>query len=304
MAEVTASLVKQLRDRTGAGMMDCKKALADTDGDLEQAVDWLRKKGLSQAQKKAGRATAEGLVGVACAGNRGAVVEVNSETDFVARNDTFQAFVKTVSEVALSTDGDLDSLSKADYPGTGRSVADELTQLIGTIGENMKLSRCRVLAVGQGVVESYVHNQMAPGLGKIGVLVALESEAPADKLSGIGKQLAMHVAAANPQAVSQEDVDPELVRRERTVLEEQARASGKPDNIIEKMVEGRLRKFYEEVTLLDQVFVVDGESKVRDILDKLSKEIGAPVNVKAFARFQLGEQEKSENEEGGAEAAA
>jgi elongation factor Ts len=296
MAEVTAALVKQLRERTGAGMMDCKKALADTDADLEAAVDWLRKKGLSQAAKKAGRATAEGLVAVATEGTRGAMVEVNSETDFVARNETFQTFVSDVARVALGTDGTLEALKAADFPTTGRSVEDELTQMIGTIGENMKLGRATMLAVDNGVVGSYVHSQMAPGLGKLGVLVALESTGDTAKLDGLAKQLAMHVAAANPNAVSQEDVDPTIVERERSVLEEQARASGKPENIIEKMVEGRLRKFYEEVALLDQVFVVDGENKVRTVVDNLAKELGAEIKVAGFRRFQLGEQETTDNE--------
>lgn len=297
MAEVTAALVKQLRDRTGAGMMDCKKALADTEGDLEQAIDWLRKKGLSQAQKKAGRTAAEGLVGIASEGTRGAVVEVNSETDFVARNETFQAFVGTVTDLALKTGGDIEALKQADFPGTGRTVEQELTQLIGTIGENMKLSRSRVLEVEKGVVSSYVHNQLVRGMGKIGVLVALEADAPADRLAELGKQLAMHVAAANPQAVSQEDIDPALIERERAILVDQARASGKPENIIEKMVEGRLRKFYEEVALLDQTFVIDGESRVRDVIERLGKELGTGVRVTGFARFQLGEHAASESGE-------
>jgi elongation factor Ts len=303
MAHISAAMVKELRERTGAGMMDCKKALADTDGDIEQAVDWLRKKGLSQAQKKAGRTAAEGLIGVKGEGNKGAIVEVNSETDFVARNETFQAFVENVTALAQDARGDLDALQQASYPGTGRTVEEELTQLIGTIGENMKLNRCAAVSVDKGVVASYVHNQLKPGLGKIGVLVGIEADADADKLESVGKQLAMHVAAANPQAVSQEDIDPALVERERAVLVEQARASGKPENIIEKMVEGRLRKFYEEVALLDQIFVVDGESRVRQIVDDLSKSLGVPVKVAGFVRYQLGEQASAEEGEG-AEAAA
>ncbi|RDD62135.1 translation elongation factor Ts [Ferruginivarius sediminum] len=303
MAQISAAMVKELRERTGAGMMDCKKALADTDGDIEQAVDWLRKKGLSQAQKKAGRTAAEGLIGVKSEGKKGAIVEVNSETDFVARNETFQAFVENVTALAQDAGGDLDALKQASYPGTGRTVEEELTQLIGTIGENMKLNRCAAVSVDKGVVASYVHNQLKPGLGKIGVLVGIEADAEADKLESLGKQLAMHVAAANPQAVSQEDVDPALVERERAVLVEQARASGKPENIIEKMVEGRLRKFYEEVALLDQIFVVDGENRVRQIVDDLSKSLGVPVKVAGFVRYQLGEQASAEEGEG-AEAAA
>ncbi len=302
MAEVTAALVKQLREKTGAGMMDCKKALADTDGDLEAAVDWLRKKGLSQARKKAGRATAEGLVAVATKGSKGAMVEVNAETDFVARNETFQTFAQTVAQVALETDGSEEAVKNAAYPGTGRSVEEELTQLIGTIGENMKLGRSTTIDVGEGVVAGYVHNQLGAGLGKLGVLLGLRSGGDTDKLEGLAKQLAMHVAAANPNAISQDDIDPELIQRERQVLEEQARASGKPENIIEKMVEGRLRKFYEEVALLDQVFVVDGENKVRTVVENLASELGAEVAVADFKRFELGEQESSEENEG-AEAA-
>jgi len=300
MAEVTAALVKQLREKTGAGMMDCKKALADTEGDLQAAVDWLRKKGLSQAAKKAGRATAEGLVGLAVAGPRGAVVEVNAETDFVARNETFQAFVRTVTQVALDTDGTLEGLKAAAYPDTGRSVDEELTQLIGTIGENMKLGRVAVLSVPHGVVGGYVHNQLAAGLGKLGVLVALESGADPAALEGPAKQIAMHVAAANPKAVSQQDIDPALVERERSVLMDQARESGKPESIIEKMVEGRLRKFYEEVSLLDQIFVVDGENRVRKYVEGVAGEVGAPVSVNSFVRFQLGETEATGNEDAAA----
>ena len=292
MAEITAALVKQLRERTGAGMMDCKKALGDTEGDIDAAVDWLRKKGLSQAAKKAGRTAAEGLVAVHAAGTTGAIVEVNSETDFVARNETFQDFVRKIAEVAHDKQADLDALMQAEFPGTGRKVEDELTQQIGTIGENMKISRCRVLSVEKGCVSDYVHNQLAPGLGKIGVLVALEADAPADKLEGLGKQVAMHIAAANPQAITQDDIDPALVERERQVLADQARESGKPENIIEKMIEGRMRKFYEEVALLDQTFVVDGESRVRDVLANVGKDLGTDIKVAAFARFQLGETQK------------
>ncbi len=296
MAEITAALVKDLRERTGAGMMDCKKALSDTGGDIEQAVDWLRKKGLSQAEKKAGRTAAEGLIGIKTEGGRGAVAEVNSETDFVARNETFQSFVSTVTDLALKAGGDLDALKQADYPQTGRTVERELTQLIGTIGENMKLSRSAALAVEKGVVSAYMHNQLAPGLGKIGVLVALESEGDQEKLESLGKQIAMHVAAARPQASSQDQIDPALAERERNVLIEQARASGKPENIIEKMVEGRLRKFYEEIALLDQIFVVDGESRVRDVVARLGQALGVSVELKGFIRFELGEQAKSEGD--------
>jgi elongation factor Ts len=303
MADVSAALVKQLRERTGAGMMDCKKALADTEGDIEAAVDWLRQKGLSQAAKKAGRTAADGLIGVHTAGTSGAIVEVNAETDFVARNETFQEFVGKVTELAQSAGGDLETLKRTTYPETGRSVEEELTQTIATIGENMKLSRAAALSVDRGAVSAYVHNQLAPNLGKIGVLVALEADVESEKLEGLAKQLAMHVAAAQPNAVSQADIDPDVVERERRVLEQQARDSGKPENIIEKMVEGRLRKFYEEIALLDQLFVVDGESRVRDVIKQASDNLGTEVKVAGFVRFSLGEGAESESEEESAESA-
>lgn len=304
MAEITAALVKQLRETSGAGMMDCKKALTETDGDVEAAVDWLRKKGLAAAAKKAGRVAAEGLVGVATDGPRGAVVEVNAETDFVARNDKFQAFVGQVAGLALAAGGDVESLKAAAYPERGHSVAEELTQLIATVGENMNLRRSAVLQVGQGAVAAYMHNQIASGLGKIGVLVALESAGDADGLAKLGKQIAMHVAAAAPQSVSRDDLDPGALERERDVLAEQARASGKPEEIIEKMVEGRLRKFYEEVCLLEQVFVIDGETKVGKVLEQAGKDLGAPVEVAGFERFLLGEGVEREESDFAAEVAA
>jgi elongation factor Ts len=289
MAEITAALVKELREKTGAGMMDCKRALGETSGDLEAAVDWLRKKGLAAAAKKAGRVAAEGLVGVATRGAVGAVVEVNSETDFVARNDIFQHFVRAVTELALETGDDVAKLAGAAFPGTGRSVAEELTHMIATIGENMALRRVMRLAVNEGGVHAYVHNALAPGLGKIGVLVALESRADAEKLGPVAKQLAMHVAAAKPDYLDIASVDGAALERERNVLREQARASGKPEAIIEKMVEGRLRKFYEEVVLLEQTYVIDGETRVTKVLDAAAKELGAPVRVAGFVRFALGE---------------
>ena len=294
---ISAQQVMALRTATGAGMMDCKKALTDVGGDMEAAVDWLRKKGLAQAQKKAGRTTAERLVATVAEGTRGAVVEVNAETDFVARNETFQTFVANVARLALDCGGDLEALKQAGYPETGRNVAEELTQLIATIGENMHLRRTQALAVDKGLVAAYTHNQVAPGLGKIGVLVALEADAPPEKLEGVGKQLAMHVAAANPQSVDTSDLDPALVERERSVLVEQARASGKPENIIEKMVEGRLRKYYEDVVLLDQIFVVDGESRVREVVKSLSEALGTPVKVAGFVRYQLGEGVEAEEKD-------
>ncbi|PWC32489.1 translation elongation factor Ts [Azospirillum sp. TSO35-2] len=289
MAEITASLVKELREKTGAGMMDCKKALNETQGDLEGAVDWLRKKGLAAAAKKSGRVAAEGLVAVATAGTKGAVVEVNAETDFVARNDKFQAFAATCAELALTSAGDVEALKAAAYPGTAHTAQDELTSLIATVGENMNLRRAVTLSVSAGVVVSYVHSAIAPGLGKIGVLVALESTGDTAKLADLGKQVAMHIAAARPDALDIADVDSSSLERERSVLAEQARASGKPEAIIEKMVEGRVRKFYEEVCLLEQTYVIDGETKVRKVVENAAKDIGAPVKVTAFARFALGE---------------
>jgi len=287
MAEITAALVKELREKTGAGMMDCKKALAETKGDLENAVDWLRKKGLAAAAKKAGRVAAEGLVGVATGGKVGAVVEVNSETDFVARNEAFQSFVKTVAELALKT-GDAEALKKAAYPGGG-TVEEALTNLVAKIGENMGIRRVARLEVKEGAVVSYIHNALTPGLGKIGVLVALESSAPVEKLAETGKQLAMHVAAANPQYLDTQSVDKSALDRERDVLKEQARASGKPEAIIDKMVEGRLRKFYEEVVLHEQIFVIDGETRVAKVVEAAAKGAGAPIKVAAFVRYALGE---------------
>jgi elongation factor Ts len=283
MPEITASLVKDLREKTGAGMMDCKKALTETAGDTEAAIDWLRKKGLAAAAKKSGRVAAEGLVGVASAPGRAAMVEVNAETDFVARNPTFQAFVEAVAKIALDVGEDLDAIKAAAFPGTGRSVADELTQLVATIGENMNLRRARVLSVGSGVVATYVHNALKPGLGKIGVLVAIEGTGEMTALETLGRQVGMHVAASRPEALDISGVDPAALEREKAVLVEQARASGRPDNIIEKMVEGRIRKFYEEIVLVEQVWVHDGESRVKAVLAK------AGVKLVGFARFQLGE---------------
>jgi elongation factor Ts len=289
MPEVTAALVKELRDKTGAGMMDCKRALGESGGDMEAAVDWLRKKGLAAAAKKAGRVAAEGLVGVATRGPAGAVVEVNCETDFVARNELFQAFVRTVAAVAVDGGGDVEELTAAPYPGTGRSVAEELSELVGRIGENLVLRRTARLAVGAGLVASYTHNSLAPGLGKIGVLVALESAAAPDALAALGRQLAMHVAAAGPLYRDIAAVPPAALERERAVLREQAAGSGKTAAIVERMVEGRLRKFYEESVLLEQVFVIDGESRVGKVVEAAAEAAGAPIRVAAFVRLQLGE---------------
>ena len=283
MAEITAALVKTLREQTGAGMMDCKKALVETSGDLEGAVDWLRKKGLSQAAKKSGRVAAEGLVGVASAALTGAMVEVNSETDFVARNETFQNFVATLAGLALTVGEDIESLKAAPFPGSDRNVGEELTHMVATIGENMTIRRVRVLSVKSGVVATYMHNALKPGLGKIGVLVALEAPSELDGLETLGRQIGMHVAATRPDALDIDAVDPAALERERAVLSEQARASGKPEAIIEKMVEGRIRKYYEEVVLLEQVWVHDGESRVRAVVKK------AGGQMVAFERFALGE---------------
>lgn len=297
MAEISAALVKELREKTGAGMMDCKKALTESAGDLEAAVDWLRKKGLAAAAKKSGRVAAEGLVAVATEGPVGAVVEVNAETDFVARNETFQDFAATVAKLALVNDVDVEGLKALAFPGVERTVAEQLTHLIATIGENMSLRRVKRLSVAEGVVVPYVHSAIAPGLGKIGVLVAVESAGDAGKLADLGKQIAMHIAAARPDALDISDVDTSALEREKAVLSEQARASGKPENIIEKMVEGRIRKYYEEVVLLEQVYVIDQENKVRKVVENVGKEIGAPVKLTAFARFALGEGiEKAESD--------
>ncbi len=288
MPEITATMVKDLREKTGARMMDCKKALNETSGDMEAAVDWLRKKGLSAAAKKAGRVAAEGLVAIAAGDRKASVVEINAETDFVARNDKFQAIALTTAQVALETGADVEAL-KGKACSLGGTVQDALTNLVATIGENMSLRRVAHLSVPQGIVASYVHNALAPNIGKIGVLVALESSGDAAKLQELGKQLAMHIAAARPEALTVADVDAKAVQRERDIFAEQARASGKPDAIIAKMVEGRLRKYYEEVVLLEQVYVVDGESRVKDVVEKAAKALGAPVKLAGFVRYHLGE---------------
>jgi len=294
MAEITADLIKRLREATGAGMMDCKKALTETSGDFEGGVDWLRKKGLAAAQKKAGRVAAEGLVAAIVDGGRGAVVEVNSETDFVARNDKFQAFVNGVAKLAVQSK-DLADLCAKTLPGEGKTVGEKLTDLIATIGENMSLRRIAAVTASPGVVAAYVHNALAPGLGKIGTLVGLESTGDKDKLAALGKQLAMHVAAANPQALSADAIDPAAIERERGILTEKAKASGRPEAIIPKMVEGGLRKFFEDVALLEQTYqgplsdLIDGNVKISDGLAKAAKLVGAPIKVTGFVRMALGE---------------
>jgi elongation factor Ts len=287
MAEITAALVKELREVSGAGMMDCKKALTENNGSLDEAVDWLRKKGLAAAAKKAGRVAAEGLVAVVPADKKAVLVEINSETDFVARNDKFQDFVSAVAKQALEA-SDAEGLKNSKLPD-GQTVAEKLTQLVATIGENMNLRRMAKLSVNDGVVATYMHNATAPNMGKIGVLVALESTGDKAKLAALGKQLAMHVAAANPSALDISAVSAADLDRERAVLSEQARASGKPEEIIGKMVEGRLRKYYEDVVLLEQLYVIDGESRVKQVVEKAAKEIGAPVKVTGFVRMALGE---------------
>lgn len=289
MANISAAQVKELRDKTGAGMMDCKAALSETGGDLEAAIDWLRAKGLARAAKKAGRVAAEGLVAVATDRTKGAVVEINSETDFVARNEIFQDMVAKIADLALQADGDLAVLGDLTFHGSANTVNEQISEMVGSIGENMTLRRTAAVSVDEGIVASYVHNAAAPGMGKIGVLVGLESTGDANKLQAIGRQIAMHVAAASPLAVTADELDPAVVARERAVLTEQARESGKPEAIIEKMVEGRLRKFYEEAVLLSQAFVVDPEKTVDEALKAASAEVGAPIAVKGFERFGLGE---------------
>jgi elongation factor Ts len=303
MVEITAALVKSLREKTGAGMMDCKKALTENGGHMEASVDWLRSQGLAAAAKKAGRAASEGLVGIASNGTKGAVVELNVETDFVARNESFQDFVESLVQIALAGDGDVEALKAADHPA-GENVTEQLTQLISTIGENMDLRRSAVLEVENGVVSTYVHNAMKPGLGKIGVLVALESTADAIAVGALGKQIAMHVAASSPLALTRDDVDADDLERERNILIEQARDSGKPEEIIEKIVEGRLRKYYEEICLLEQTYVINTDNNVEKAVEVAAKEIGAPVSIKGFVRFALGEGVEKEEEDFAAEVAA
>jgi elongation factor Ts len=303
MAEITAANVKELRERTGAGMMDCKKALAETNGDMEAAVDWLRAKGLAAAAKKAGRTAAEGLVGVAVEGTRGAAVEVNSETDFVAKNEKFQEFVRNVAQLALETGGNVENLLATAYPGGG-TVEEVLTNNIATIGENQSVRRSAVLAVSQGAVVPYVHNAVAPGLGRIGVLVALESAAPAETLQALGKQIAMHIAAANPLALNADEIDPELIERERAIATEKAKESGKPQNIAEKMVEGSLAKFRKENALLSQLFVMDNKTPVAEVVASAGEEAGSAIAINAFVRFQLGEGIEKKQEDFAAEVAA
>lgn len=281
--------IKLLREKTGAGMMDCKKALSATNGDMDSAVDWLRKKGLSAAEKKSGRVAAEGLIGLKSEGLEAALVEINTETDFVARNTEFQETVANVASISLSLDGDINKVAKTNYPDSDRNINEQITHLIATIGENITLRRCSTIKVNEGVIGEYIHSAIAPGLGRIGVLVGLESSGNKDQLVEFGRQLAMHIAASNPLAVSIDNLSQEKIQRERQILMDQAEQSGKPRDIIEKMVEGRLRKYYEEVVLLDQTWVIDGETKVSKVLDNLSTDIGSNVIITKFVRFALGE---------------
>ncbi|MBO9098297.1 MULTISPECIES: translation elongation factor Ts [unclassified Rhizobium] len=304
MAEITAALVKELREKSGAGMMDCKKALTETAGDMEAAIDWLRAKGISKADKKSGRTAAEGLIGVASAGTSAVVVEVNSETDFVARNDAFQGIVRNIAKVALTTDGSVEAVAAATYPDSEKSVADTIKDAIGTIGENMNLRRTVLLSVKSGVVSTYIHNAVSDGLGKLGVLVALESTGDKDALNAIGRQVAMHIAATAPLALRPEDVDTAVAERERNVFIEQARESGKPEAIIEKMVDGRMRKFFEEVALLSQAFVINPDLTVGAAIKEAEKAVGAPIEITGMARLLLGDGVEKEETDFAAEVAA
>ncbi|MEM9705870.1 MAG: translation elongation factor Ts [Pseudomonadota bacterium] len=302
MAAITASMVKELREMTGAGMMDCKTALAETDGDMDAAIDWLRKKGLAKAAKKSGRTASEGLVAAAMQvegeGAKAVLVEVNSETDFVARNEVFQKMVAEIAGASLGGDGAVETVRATEFPGAGKSIEAHIAEMVGQIGENMNLRRAAMVEVDQGVTATYIHSQVAEDAGKIGVIVGLKSSGDKEKLASLGKQIAMHVAAARPLSLSVDALDPDVIERERSVLADQARSSGKPENIIEKMVEGRLRKFYEETVLLEQIFVIDGETKVSKVLENAAKDVGAPIELAGFGRLELGDGvEKSDDDD-------
>ena len=292
---ITAQMVKELRIKSSAGMMDCKKALSETDGDMDAAIDWLRKKGLATASKKSGRIASEGLIGIYIEDNSGSIVEVNSETDFVARNNEFQDFVSSVAKISLKNNGNLEGILKIKYFDSEKNVQEILTDKIAKIGENMSLRRTKVLSVSNGIIAGYVHNSVNENLGKIGVLVSLESNADKSALKKLGKELAMHIAATAPSSISVNDLSPDVVERERRVLIEQAMSSGKPEEIAKKMVEGRLKKFYSDVVLLEQTFVMDGETKVIDAINKLSKELDTSIEIKHFIRFNLGEGIEKDN---------
>ena len=304
MATITAAMVKELREMSGAGMMDCKNALNENDGNMEAAVDWLRAKGITKAEKKAGRTAAEGLIAIASIGKKAFVVEVNCETDFAARNDAFQEMVRNVVNVAATTDGTTEAVAAATYPGTSKSVTDAIKDLVGTVGENMSFRRSTMLSANDGAVATYVHNAVSDGLGKLGVLVAIETIGGHDEARAFARQVAMHVAATNPLALTADDVDPAAVERERAIFSEQARESGKPEAIIEKMVEGRIRKFYEEVVLLKQSFVLNPDLTVEAALKEAEKTIGAPAKITGFVRFALGEGIEKEESDFAAEVAA
>ena len=304
MSEITAAMVKELRETSSAGMLDCKKALTETNGDMEQAIDWLRKKGLASAAKKASRIAAEGLVAVAVDGNKGAVVEVNSETDFVAKNEIFQEYVEDAAKVALMNDGDVEKMKAFGCPKCGKSFGERLTDMIAKIGENMNLRRAQVLSVSNGIVSSYIHNAARPNVGKIGVLVALESSADKAKLAELGKHIAMHVAASAPIALTIADVPASNVEHEKSIYAEQARASGKPENIIEKMIEGRVRKYYDEVVLEEQAYIMDPDKKVKQVVADAAKEFGTDVKLSGYVCFKLGEGLQKREEDFAAEVAA
>lgn len=303
MSNISASQVKELREKTGAGMMDCKKALVESNGNVEEAIDWLRKKGLSATAKKAGRVTSEGLVAAVTAGNTGALLELNSETDFVAKNDKFQALAINLANDFIKHDGDFESFNNSTL-STGNSVADEMANNIAVIGENLTLRRAVKLSAQSGQVFSYMHNAVSEGLGKIGVLIALESDAPAEKLSELGRQIAMHVAATKPESLDVADLDPEIVNKEKQIIIDQAKASGKPDNVIEKMVEGRLVKFYEQVVLTQQLFVMDGKTRISEVLENVGKEIGHSIKISGFERYNIGEGIEKEETDFASEVAA
>ena len=289
MTTISADMIKNLRETTGAGMLDCRKALTENDGNMEAAIDWLRKKGLSAAAKKSGRVAAEGVVAAQSTGTKAAVIELNSETDFVSRNEQFQKLAKEIVGLALTTDGDVEKLRATDFPGTGRSVADEVANAVGVIGENINLRRTAVLEVSKGVVATYIHNAVAPGMGKIAILVGVETDGDKAAAETFGKQVAMHIAAARPEALSTADVDTAKLDRERAVYRDQAQASGKPADVIEKMVDGRIRKYYEEVVLLEQLFVIDGKTKISQAVTDAAKTVGAPVKITGFVSYCLGE---------------
>lgn len=286
---LSASMVKELREKSGAGMMDCKKALIETDGNIEDAIDWLRKQGLSAVAKKSNRVAAEGLIGITVKGTKGAIIEINSETDFVARNELFQNFVKTCSNLALNSKNDIEVLKTLPFPNTDRTVDQELSNNIATIGENMNIRRVEYLEVSEGILVSYMHNKVTEGLGKLGVILAIETKAKENELLETGKQIAMHIAATSPKSVNIDDLDVNMVKREKEVLIEQAMSTGKPKDIAEKMVQGRMQKFFQEVVLNEQTSVIDGESKIKDLVKKLSSNLGTQVIIKDFKILKLGE---------------